>query len=233
MLLEVKNLSAGYGRRIVIHDVSIHLEPSEIVALIGHNGAGKSTTLKTIFGLIRPSQGEVLYRGQDITGSAPASNVHAGISFMPQERAVFQDLTVLENLEMGAYTIRNQNNHDARLKTVYQLFPILAERGSQVAKTLSGGEQRMLSFGLALMMNPQLIMLDEPSLGLGPIFVQRLIDRIQEIREKMGVAFLLVEQNVKQALRVSDRVYVMKAGRIILEEKSATLYSQAHWWELF
>jgi branched-chain amino acid transport system ATP-binding protein len=233
MLLEVKNLSAGYGRRMVIHAVSLHLESSEIVALIGHNGAGKSTTLKSIFGLIRPSQGQVLYHGQDISGSAPASNVHAGISFMPQERAVFQDLTVLENLEMGAYTIQSANNHAERLKTVHQLFPILAERSSQVAKTLSGGEQRMLSFGLSLMMNPQLILLDEPSLGLGPIFVKRLIDRIQEIRDKMGVAFIVVEQNVKQVLRVSDRVYVMKAGRIILEEKSEVLYSRAHWWELF
>jgi branched-chain amino acid transport system ATP-binding protein len=232
-LIKVENLTAGYGDRPAIHDVSLTVDPGEVVALIGHNGAGKSTSLKCLFGLLEPWQGEVVYRGQRITGRRPNENVRDGMTYMPQERAVFPDLSVEENLEMAAYVLAKSNGVPARVASVHALFPVLKERAKQKASTLSGGEQRMLSFGMSLILEPRLIMLDEPSLGLGPILVRRLFDMVDEIRRSMGVSFLIVEQNIRQSLRVSDRVYVMKAGKIVLQEDSGKMLERGYWWDLF
>ena len=233
MLLEVKNLTAGYKKNTVLHGVSLSVDHGEIVSLIGHNGAGKTTTLKAILGLIKPSKGSIVWEGTELTGKRPAAVVQHGLSLIPQERAVFGELTVEENLEMASYTLRNSDLIEERRQICFELFPILAERAWQRAGTLSGGEQRMLAISMGLMLEPKQLMLDEPSLGLAPLLVQHVMDRIKEINSRFDTAIVLVEQNVKQALLTSQRTYVMKMGQIILDESSENLMKQEHLWHLF
>jgi len=232
-ILELRGLRAGYGGNTVVRGISMAVDGGEIVTLLGHNGAGKTTTLKAIFGLIPPTGGEVLFDGRDIGGREPSLNVVAGISYLPQEKAVFPTLTVAENLELAAYTIREKGEVRERLEEVYALFPVLRERTWQPAGTLSGGERRMLSLGMALMTRPRLLLMDEPSLGLAPFLVEQLMKTIRDINERFGTAVLLVEQNVKQALLLSRRAYIMKMGRIVLEDRSENLLRREQLWQFF
>ena len=231
MILEACDLVAGYGRKQVLHGVSLRVEAAEIVALIGHNGAGKTTLLKTLFGLLPALGGEVRYGGRSITGRRAALNVRDGLSFVPQGHGIFTDLTVRENLELGGYSVGAADPD--RLAAIYDLFPILKERQDQRAGTLSGGQQQMLALGLALVLRPKLLLLDEPSLGLAPVLVQRVLESVQEINRRFGTAVLLVEQNVKQALRIAGRVYVMKVGQISLEDRAEALLERRDLWTLF
>jgi branched-chain amino acid transport system ATP-binding protein len=207
------------------------VEAAEIVALIGPNGAGKTTLLKTLFGLLPALGGEVRYGGRSITGRRAALNVRDGLSFVPQGHGIFTDLTVRENLELGGYSVGAADPD--RLAAIYDLFPILKERQDQRAGTLSGGQQQMLALGLALVLRPKLLLLDEPSLGLAPLLVQRVLESVQEINRRFGTAVLLVEQNVKQALRIAGRVYVMKVGQISLEDRAEALLERRDLWTLF
>ena len=231
MILEASHLVAGYGTKQVLHGVSLRVEAGEIVALIGHNGAGKTTLLKTLFGLLPALGGEVRYGGRPITGRRAALNVRDGLSFVPQGHGIFTDLTVGENLELGGYSVGAADPE--RLAVIYDLFPILKERQDQSAGRLSGGQQQMLALGLALVLRPKLLLLDEPSLGLAPVLVQRVLESVLEINRRFGTAVLLVEQNVKQALRIAGRVYVMKVGQISLEELAEALLERRDLWTLF
>jgi branched-chain amino acid transport system ATP-binding protein len=230
-LLDVTGLKAGYGRRPVLFDVAIHVGRGEIVAMFGHNGAGKTTTLNAIFGRCRPTGGSVRFGGADITRAKGISNVNRGMTLIPAEHFVFGDLTVLDNLRLGAYS--GNGDTGARMKQVYELFPILAEREKQLAGTMSGGQQRMLSIGIALMTGPQLLLLDEPSLGLSPALVQQMMEVIGRLAREESLSVLLVEQNVVQTLGVVDRAYFMRSGRIILEEKAEELRARESYWDLF
>ncbi|MBI4591330.1 MAG: ABC transporter ATP-binding protein [Candidatus Rokubacteria bacterium] len=235
MLLELKGVEGGYHKKTVLRGIALRVEAGEVVALIGHNGAGKTSTLKAIFGLIRVSRGQIFYDGREISNRDPALNTLGGISFVPQGRGIFADLTVAENLRLGAYSLPRSSPGliEERLRAVVELFPILMERMKQRAGLLSGGQQQMLALGMALMQRPRLLLLDEPSLGLAPLLVQRVIESVQEINRRFGTAILLVEQNIRQALRISARVYVMKVGQIALEERSATLLEGGEFWHLF
>ena len=230
-VLEASDLVAGYGTKQVLHGVSVRVEAGEIVALIGHNGAGKTTLLKTLFGLLPALGGGVRYGGRPITGRRAALNVRDGLSFVPQGHGIFTDLTVGENLELGGYSVGAADPE--RLAAICDLFPILKERQDQRAGTLSGGQQQMLALGLALVLRPKLLLLDEPSLGLAPVLVQRVLESVQEINRRFGTAVLLVEQNVKQALRIAGRVYVMKVGQISLEDQASALLARQDLWQLF
>ncbi|WP_430609881.1 ABC transporter ATP-binding protein [Enterococcus sp. DIV0876] len=214
-MLNIQNLSVHYGMIQAVHDVSFHVEKGEIVSLIGANGAGKTTILRTISGLIRPSKGSVTFEGKTIEKEAPQKIVASGLSQVPEGRHVFPGLTVQENLEMGAF-LRKDNEVKADYEQVYQKFPVLKERLSQDAATLSGGEQQMLAMGRALMSKPRLLLLDEPSMGLAPIFIKEIFSIIQEIKEQ-GTTVLLIEQNAKMALSIADRGYVLETGKIVLE----------------
>ncbi|MBN9415587.1 ABC transporter ATP-binding protein [bacterium SCN 62-11] len=219
-LLELRGVSAAYGAVKALHDVSLTVEPGQVVTLIGANGAGKSTCLKVITGLLPASQGQVLWQGRDL-GAMPAhKRVGEGIAMSPEGRQVFPRMTILENLEMGAFTRNDDFKPD--LERVFGLFPILKDRIAQTAGTLSGGEQQMLAIGRALMSKPRLLILDEPSLGLAPLIVKQIFSIIREIRE-LGLAVLLVEQNARQALQVADFGYVFEVGRAVLSGPAADL----------
>ena len=213
-MLNVENLNVYYGSIHAIQGVSFQVNQGEIVTLIGANGAGKSTTLNTVSGLLRSKTGSITFRGENISATAPHQVVRKGIVHVPEGRRIFAQLTVEENLEMGAYTRPGKEWNDS-LADVYDRFPRLKERRKQVAGTLSGGEQQMLAIGRALVCKPQLLMLDEPSMGLAPIIVEQVFSIIQEIH-KTGVTILLVEQNARMALSVADRGYVLETGRIAL-----------------
>jgi branched-chain amino acid transport system ATP-binding protein len=229
-LLQVKNLTVYYESVLALDNVSISVNEGEIVALIGPNGAGKSTTLKAICGLLVPQSGEILFEGERINGKQPYQLVEKGLCLVPEGRKVFYSMTVLENLEMGAYTLGNGFMSfwgknpliEERIERVFELFPILKERRKQRAGTLSSGEQQMLAIGRALMLKPKLLLLDEPSLGLSPNYVEIIFDKIKEIN-KEGVTILLVEQNVRVALEYADRGYVFEIGRIAFEDKADNL----------
>jgi branched-chain amino acid transport system ATP-binding protein len=233
LLLDVELLKAGYGRRPVLFDVSMRVARGEIVAMFGHNGAGKTTALNAIFGRVRPTGGHVVFGGRDVTRSKGIDNVHRGMTLIPAEHFVFGDLTVLDNLRLGAYGERSRSTIDERIQQVYELFPILAERSKQLADTMSGGQQRMLSIGIALMTGPQLLLLDEPSLGLSPALVQQMMEAIGRLAREQSLSVLMVEQNVVQTLGVVDRAYFMRSGRIILEERADELKSRESYWDLF
>lgn len=220
-MLNVQGINVYYGNIHAIKDVSFHVEAGEIVTLIGANGAGKSTTLKTISGLLRTRTGEITFDGQDIRTTAPHRIVGMGLAHVPEGRRVFLSMTVEENLEMGAFT-RPVLGVSASLADVYQRFPRLQERRRQVAGTLSGGEQQMLAIGRALMSRPRLLMLDEPSMGLAPILVEQVFDIIRELHEA-GTTILLVEQNARMALSIADRGYVLETGSVVLEGTGAEL----------
>ena len=214
-MLEVKDLNVYYGLIHALHDVSFSVEEGEVVALIGANGAGKTTTLHTITGLLQAKSGSVVFEGQDITRKPGHAIVRLGMSHVPEGRRVFATLTVLQNLKMGAYTRKDKNEMEETLKMIYKRFPRLEERKNQLAGTLSGGEQQMLAMGRALMSHPRLIVLDEPSMGLSPIYVNEIFDIIQKINED-GTTVLLVEQNAKKALSIADKAYVLETGTIAL-----------------
>jgi branched-chain amino acid transport system ATP-binding protein len=215
-VLEVQDLAVNYGAIRALQGISFHVEEGEIVTLIGANGAGKSTTLKTISGLLRPAAGSLTYRGEPIAGIPADRIVKLGIIQVPEGRQIFAPLTVRENLEMGAYTRKDKSEIERSMKRVFASFPRLEERLTQRGGTLSGGEQQMLAMGRALMAEPKLLLMDEPSMGLAPILVEEIFSIIQEIN-KQGVSILLVEQNAAMALSVASRAYVLETGRIVLE----------------
>ncbi|MEG0751868.1 MAG: ABC transporter ATP-binding protein [Oscillospiraceae bacterium] len=219
-MIEVKNLRVNYGAIEAVRDISFSVPDHSIVTLIGANGAGKSTTLRTIAGLEKPVSGTVTLLGEDITGADTALIVQKGITLVPEGRKVFPDLTVLENIKIGAYLRKDSLEQD--LAWVYELFPRLKERSWQLAGTLSGGEQQMLAVARALMSRPKLMMMDEPSLGLAPLVVRAIFDIIREIN-KQGVTILLIEQNANMALRIADRGYVLETGVISLEGRGEEL----------
>lgn len=212
-LLEVKNIKVYYGNINAIKDISFEVNEGEIVTLIGANGAGKSSILNTVAGLIKPKSGEIIFDGQGIIGIPAHKIVSKGMALCPEGRRIFQQLSVKENLEMGSYT-RPVNEVSESIEKVYELFPRLKERYKQIAGTLSGGEQQMLAMGRALMSKPRLMMLDEPSMGLAPILVEQIFDIIKNLH-KSGTTILLVEQNAQMALSIADRGYVMETGRIV------------------
>ena len=221
-LLEVKNLEVSYGVIKALKGISFEVNEGEIVTLIGANGAGKTTTMQSVIGLIPKNGGSVIYDGQDITKQPCHKIVHLGMSQVPEGRRVFQELTVYENLLMGAYSIKEKDTFKEDLEKVYKRFPRLAERSGQIAGTLSGGEQQMLAMGRALMSRPKLLMLDEPSMGLSPLLVDEVFDIIQDIN-KDGTTILLVEQNAGKSLAISDRAYVLETGSIVLSGTGAEL----------
>ena len=214
-MLKVENLSVHYGMIQAVRDVSFEVNEGEVVSLIGANGAGKTTILRTLSGLVRPSAGKIQFLGKEIQKMPAQKIVAGGLSQVPEGRHVFPGLTVMENLEMGAFLKRNREENQANLKKVFSRFPRLEERKNQDAATLSGGEQQMLAMGRALMSTPKLLLLDEPSMGLAPIFIQEIFDIIQDI-QKQGTTVLLIEQNANKALAISDRGYVLETGKIVL-----------------
>ena len=214
-MLKVENLSVHYGMIQAVRDVSFEVNEGEVVSLIGANGAGKTTILRTLSGLVRPSAGKIQFLGKEIQKLPAQKIVAGGLSQVPEGRHVFPGLTVMENLEMGAFLKKNREENQANLKKVFSRFPRLEERKNQDAATLSGGEQQMLAMGRALMSTPKLLLLDEPSMGLAPIFIQEIFDIIQDI-QKQGTTVLLIEQNANNALAISDRGYVLETGKIVL-----------------
>lgn len=231
-LLEVKDLQAGYHKKSVLQNVSLRVEPGEFVGVIGHNGAGKTTMVSSIFGLLAPTSGSIHFGDQSILGNTPAENVQEGMALVPQDRAVFPNLSVRDNLELAAFYVRDKAHVAKRISEIEQLFPILKEREKQLAGTMSGGQQRMLSIGIALMQNPRLLMLDEPSLGLAPLLVQNMMEQVRNINQ-MGTAVLLIEQNVASALAAASRMYVMKLGRMVYDGPPEKLHDRAYLMELF
>jgi branched-chain amino acid transport system ATP-binding protein len=223
-LLEVNDLHVYYGAIHALKGISFQLGKGQIVALIGANGAGKSTTLSTISGLLRPRQGHVIFKGEDITLAETEQTVRKGMVQVPEGRKIFATLTVLENLEMGAYIINNQTEIKKSLDLAFSLFPRLAERRSQLGGTLSGGEQQMLAIARGLMSRPSLLLLDEPSMGLSPILVEQIFDIIRDINSQ-GTSILLVEQNAQMALSIADQGYVLETGKIVLEGVAHDLLS--------
>ena len=221
-MLKVENLRVNYGAIQAVKGISFEVQERELVALIGSNGAGKSTTLKTISGIIRPSGGGITYRGADLVKMPTHKIVASGVIQAPEGRQIFGSLTVRENLLLGAIARSDRTTFDADLESVFSLFPILEERITQRAGTLSGGEQQMLSIGRALMGKPQLLLMDEPSLGLAPLIVNRIFDVIRRLKES-GVTILLVEQNARKALAIADRAYVLETGMIGLSGPAAEL----------
>jgi len=222
-MLEIRDLHVNYGAISALHGISLDVKQGEIVTLIGANGAGKSTTLRAISGLVKPRAGVINFNGTDIAGRPPHEIVGRGIAQSPEGRMVFANLSVLENLRMGAYLRRDGANIPGDLDYVFTIFPRLKEREWQMAGTLSGGEQQMLAIGRALMSKPKCLMLDEPSLGIAPILVQTIFEKIIEINRELGLTILLVEQNANLALEVSHRGYVLETGRITLSDTAEAL----------
>lgn len=221
-MLEVKDLEVYYGMIQAIKGISFEVNEGEIIALIGANGAGKTTTLHTVTGLLPAKKGSVIFEGKDITRVPGHKIVSMGMAHVPEGRRIFAQLSVLQNLRMGAYTRKDKNEIEETLKVVYERFPRLEERQNQMAGTLSGGEQQMLTMGRALMSHPKIILMDEPSMGLSPIFVNEIFDIIKEVSAG-GTTVLLVEQNAKKALSIADRAYVLETGKIVLEGKASVL----------
>jgi len=222
-LLQVEGLTTGYDELAIVKDVSLSIRPGTITAIIGPNGAGKSTVLKAIVGLLPCWKGQVVVGGRDVTREAPHLRVRRGLAFVTQGRVVFPDMTVTENLEMGAFSIRTERRRVAQaMERVLTLYPILAERRDQLSGTLSGGEQQMLAIGRALMTSPDLLLLDEPSLGLSPKFVQTLFDNLRLLRDS-GLTIAMVEQKASRALEIADRGYVLNMGQVAFDDAAATL----------
>lgn len=223
-MLELQNINTFYGNIQALYDVSLSIPEASIVSLIGANGAGKSTTLMTICGAIKPRSGKILYQGKEIQGFAPNSIVAMGISQVPEGRLIFPDMTVLENLELGAFLRKDKAQIKKDMDYIFSLFPILAQRMKQQGGTLSGGEQQMLAISRAIMGRPKLLLLDEPSLGLAPIIIQQIFSIIQKINND-GTTVFLVEQNANQALKIATIGYVMENGRIVMKDEASKLLS--------
>jgi branched-chain amino acid transport system ATP-binding protein len=214
-ILRLNGIDTYYGEIHILENLDLHVEEGELVSLLGGNASGKSTTLKTILGLVHPRNGTVEFRGENITGRTTSYRIRQGMAIVPENRRLFGPMTVLENLEMGAYLNRDGKGRKEDFERVYTLFPLLHERRSQLAGTLSGGEQQMVAMGRALMAHPKLLLMDEPSMGLAPILVERSFEIIQQVHES-GVAMLIVEQNANMALSIADRGYVLSTGRCVL-----------------
>lgn len=227
MLLEVKNLDAGYGYLQILRCVSLNIDKGEYVCIVGPNGAGKSTTMKTIAGLISPMGGSVIFDGEDITGLAASQITKKGISFVSEEMNLFVNMSVRENLYMGAYIIKDKKVQNERLDFVFSLFPRLAERKDQLAGTMSGGERKMLAIGRGMMSDPKLLLVDEPSFGLAPQLVANVFESLDVLKDQ-GVTIMLVEQNVTKTLAVTDRGYILENGKIGLQGKSCDLADNPH-----
>jgi branched-chain amino acid transport system ATP-binding protein len=222
VLLELEDVHVRYGPIEALHGISLRVEAGTIVTLIGGNGAGKSTTLRTISGLLAPTSGRITFEGRPIHGRPPHTVLALGIAHVPEGRQIFPNLSVWENLRLGAFRARRKDGVTGRLEEVLHQFPVLRERAKQLGGTLSGGEQQMLAIGRALMTQPRLLMLDEPSLGLAPLYVQRVIEIVQALNAQ-GMAILLVEQRVQAALRIAEQGYVLETGRIVLADNGARL----------
>lgn len=214
-MLQIKNLQSGYNGMEILHGIELEVKPGEIVAIIGPNGSGKSTTLKSIFNLCNIYSGKIEWKNKNITKLKTHEKIFEGISYVPQGRQVFRDLTVQENLEMGAFIMKDKELVKTNIKDVYEKFPFLKEKKDKYAETLSGGQQQMLAIGRALIQNPQLLLLDEPSLGLSPKAMKEIFEKIQEIN-KEGVSIVIVEQNAKSAIEIADRTYILEDGKIAL-----------------
>jgi branched-chain amino acid transport system ATP-binding protein len=226
-VLEVSNINTFYGRIQALWAVSLRIDEAEIVAMVGGNGAGKTTLLNTISGLLHPASGEVVFQGNRIDGLESHAIVELGMSHIPEGRKLFPDMSVRENLEMGAYPKRVWKDKEETLDEVYRLFPFLKARQGQLARTLSGGEQQMVAMGRGLMSRPRLCIIDEPSSGLAPIVVDEIFQIIEGLREQ-GIAIFLIEQNVQQTLEIADRGYVLENGRVTLEGESEKLLQEEH-----
>ena len=225
-LLKIDNLNAGYGKVIVLRDVNLQVNDGEIVAVIGPNGAGKSTLLKNICGLVQPTSGKIIFKDQDIAGQPAYKAVESGISYVPEGGRTFPNMTVIENLSIGAFTRRDNLKTDI-LNEVFELFPILKERQKQYARTLSGGQKQMLAIGRGLTSRPSLLMMDEPSLGLAPNLVKEIYEKLQKLRN-FGLTVLLVEQDTAHALKLADRGYVLENGNIVMEGSGKELARSEH-----
>lgn len=233
VLLEATGLVAGYGKKEVLRGVDLALRQGEVLVVLGHNGAGKTTLMRALFGLAKPRAGSVGFAGRDITGRSPADNVADGLAFIPQGHGIFPTLSVRDNLELGAFTLKQRAMLGERLQTVFALFPILSERARQVGGTLSGGQQQMLAIGMALMHAPRLIILDEPSIGLAPNLVDRVMQSIREVNRRFGTTILMVEQNVRSSLPIADRVAVLKTGLKIYDGPPDPLHDRVELMKLF
>jgi branched-chain amino acid transport system ATP-binding protein len=221
-LLRLTNIDTYYGEIHILESLDLNVREGELVSLLGGNASGKSTTLKTILGLVQPRNGSVEFRGEEVTGRTTSYRIQKGMAIVPENRRLFGPMTVLENLEMGAYLIRDTKGRKEDFERVYTLFPLLYERRAQLAGTLSGGEQQMVAMGRALMSRPKLLLMDEPSMGLAPILVERSFEIIQQVHQS-GVAMLVVEQNANVSLSIADRGYVLSTGRLVLEGPAAEL----------
>ena len=219
-LLSLEGIDTQYGPIRILQGLSLHVDAGELVCLLGGNASGKSTTLKTILGIVKPKKGSVHFDGENVTGRTTSHRIKKGMAIVPENRRLFAPMTVLENLEMGAYLQNGGTKED--FERVYELFPLLYERRAQLAGTLSGGEQQMVAMGRALMAKPKLLLMDEPSMGLAPILVERSFEIIKQVHEA-GVAMLIVEQNANVSLSIADRGYVLSTGRLVLEGKAAAL----------
>ena len=215
--LKIANLEAGYGKKTVVHKVDLGLTQNEIVVVLGHNGAGKTTLLKSIFGLIKVRSGQVWFDGQNVTGRSPSANIADGLALVPQGHGIFRTLTVRQNLDLGAFGVSDPSLIAQRLGKAFELFPILKDRQTQIAGTLSGGQQQMLAIGIALMSGPRLLILDEPSIGLAPLLVERVMASIRDINQTLGTTILLVEQNLKYGLSIATRAVVLNRGAKIFD----------------
>jgi len=231
-LLEIENLSAAYDMVQILYDVNFKVEEKEILSIIGPNGAGKTTLVKTIMGLIHPKNGSIKFNGENIEKLPTYEIVKKGMTMIPEGREIFPRMTIQENLLLGAYTIKDRTKANATKEQVYSIFPVLKKKEKALAQTLSGGEQQMLVICRSLMSNPKLLILDEPSLGLAPMIVEKVLDTIRTINDE-GVTVLLVEQNIHDSLGVADRGYVLEDGRIVLEGKSRELLSNSHIKEVY
>jgi branched-chain amino acid transport system ATP-binding protein len=231
-MLQAKNVSASYGMVQILRDVSFEIKEKEIVSIIGPNGAGKTTLVKTVMGLIHPKEGTIQFKGENIEKLPPYEIVKRGLTMIPEGREIFPKMTVEQNLMLGAYTVKDKAKVKDSKEKAYQIFPVLKKKEKSLAQTLSGGEQQMLVICRSLMCNPQLLILDEPSLGLAPIIVEVVLDTVRKINEE-GVTVLLVEQNIYDSLNVAQRGYVLEEGQIILEGNSRELLSNSHIKEVY
>jgi len=231
-MLEVENVSAAYGLVQILWDVSFKIEEKEIVSVIGPNGAGKTTLVKTVMGLLPAKTGTIRFKGENIEKLRPYDIVKKGVTLIPEGREIFPKMTVEENMLLGAYTMNDKNAVKESKERIYQIFPVLKKKEKALAQTLSGGEQQMLVICRSLMSNPELLILDEPSLGLAPILVGKVLDTLRKINEE-GVTVLLVEQNIRDSLNIADRGYVLEKGKIILEGKGRELLSNEHIKEVY
>ena len=232
-LLDIAGLTAGYGKKTVVRDVALTLRTGEIVVVLGHNGAGKTTLVRAIFGLIRASSGRVSFDGRDITGRGPSANIADGLALVPQGHGIFRTLNVRRNLELGGFSVTSRDVIAERMERVFALFPVLRERQAQIGGTLSGGQQQMLAIGMALMPAPRLLILDEPSIGLAPLLVERVMESIREINENYGTTILLVEQNPRLALKIAARAVVMNRSAKIYDGAPEVLADERKLLELF